>query len=158
MYRTAFVTLAFTMLALPLRAQTTSPAPAVAADPLPSVTLPADLDTVLRNYESAWHANDISKLVSLFTEDGFVLQPGRQPARGREALTKVYTGQAGGKLRLRALAYSAADSLGYIIGAYGYGDAPGDQGKFTLTLRRVGGRWLIASDMDNGNQPRRPPS
>lgn len=61
-------------------------------------------------------------------------------------------------LQLRALAYAHADTVGYIIGAYGYGDAPGDQGKFTLTLRRVGGRWLIASDMDNGNQPRRPPS
>ena len=60
-------------------------------------------------------------------------------------------------LRLRALAYASADSIGYIIGAYGYGDAPGDQGKFTLTLRRVGGKWLIASDMDNGSQPRRPP-
>jgi hypothetical protein len=26
-------------------------------------------------------------------------------------------------------------------------------GKFTLTLRRVAGKWLIVSDMDNGNRP-----
>ena len=156
MVRMAFVALAFSVLAIPLSAQAPQPAPTVAADPLPSVTLPAAIDQVLRNYESAWRTNDIPALVSLFTEDGFVLQPGRAPARGRSALTNVYRGQAGGMLRLRALAYAAEDSVGYIIGAYGYGDAPGDQGKFTLTLRRVGGRWMIASDMDNGNQPRRP--
>ncbi len=158
MYRMTFVALAFSVLAVPLSAQTPQPAPTVSADPLPSVTLPAGLDQVLRNYERVWRANDIHGLVSLFTDDGFVLQPGRAPARGRSALTNIYGGQAGGMLRLRALAYAAADTVGYIIGAYGYGDAPGDQGKFTLTLRRVGGRWLIASDMDNGNQSRRPPS
>jgi ketosteroid isomerase-like protein len=32
-------------------------------------------------------------------------------------------------------------------------------GKFTLTLRRGrDGRWLIASDMDNGSRPSAPPS
>jgi Domain of unknown function (DUF4440) len=158
MKRIALVTLAFGVFAMPLSAQAPQPAPTVAADPLPSITLPANLDQVLRNYERAWRANDIPALVALFTEDGFVLQPGRPPARGRPALTNVYSGQAGGMLRLRALAYASADTVGYIIGAYGYGDAPGDQGKFTLTLRQVGGRWLIASDMDNGNQSRRPPS
>ena len=88
------------------------------------------------------------------TEDGFVLQPGRAPARGRAALARVYAGQGGGALRLRALAYAHADTVGYIIGAYGYGDSPGDEGKFTLTVRRgSNGRWLIASDRDNGSKP-----
>lgn len=158
MYRMVLLSLFFCALAAPLSAQSTQPAPAAAVEPLPSVTLPANLDRVLRDYERAWRANDIPALVALFTEDGFVLQPGRPPARGREALANVYRGQAGGMLRLRALAFAAADSVGYIIGAYGYGDAPGDGGKFTLTLRQVGGKWLIASDMDNGNQMRRPPS
>src|SRR5688572_14168606 len=158
MYRMTLAALALTMFVIPLSAQTPQPPPAVAAEPLPSITLPAELDAVLRNYERAWRANDVPGLVSLFTEDGFVLQPGRQPARGHAALSNVYRGQAGGMLRLRALAYGQAETVGYIIGAYGYGDAPGDQGKFTLTLRKVGGRWLIASDMDNGNQQRRPPS
>ncbi len=158
MQRVFFQTFTFALLAGSLGAQTPQQAPVPAADPLPSVTLPADLDRVLRDYERAWRANDIAALVALFTEDGFVLQPGRPPARGREALRNVYRGQAGGMLKLRALAYASAYSVGYIIGAYGYGDAPGDQGKFTLTLRRAGdGRWMIASDMDNGSQPRRSP-
>ena len=130
------------------------------ASQLPSVELPPELDRVLRDYERAWRAADATGLATLFGEAGFVLQGGRPPVRGRSAIQSAYAGQGGGPLRLRALAYAAAGSVGYIIGAYGYGDAPGDMGKFTLTLRRSpAGRWLIFSDMDNGSQPpRRPPS
>ncbi len=146
MNRIALLAFAAFFSASPVRAQTA---------PLPSVTLPTNVDRVLRDYEKAWRANDIPALVALFTEDGFVLQPGRPPARGRDELAKVYQGQAGGPLKLRALAHASADSVGYIIGAYGYGEAPGDQGKFTLTLRRGrDGKWMIASDMDNGSKPR----
>jgi ketosteroid isomerase-like protein len=117
-----------------------------------TVTLPSELDRVLRDYERAWRTSDVPALVALFTEDGFVLQPGHPPVRGRAALAERYAGQGGGALRLRALAYATADTVGYIIGAYGYGDDPKDVGKFTLTLRRASaGRWLIVSDMDNGN-------
>ncbi|HEY0038968.1 MAG TPA: DUF4440 domain-containing protein [Longimicrobium sp.] len=124
---------------------------------LPSVELSAELDRVLRDYESAWRRGDAAALAALFAEDGFILQGGRAPVRGRAAIQAAYTGQGGGPLRLRALAAATADTIGYIIGAYGYGDAPGDQGKFTLTLRRGSdGRWLIFSDMDNASQPPRP--
>jgi ketosteroid isomerase-like protein len=126
---------------------------------LPSITLPPALERVLRDYERAWGTSDAAALAALFTPDGFVLQPNRPPVRGRAELVQRYTGQGGGDLRLRPLAYATGDSVGYIIGAYGYGDTPGDVGKFTLTLRRVSDRWLIFSDMDNGNAaPRRPPS
>jgi hypothetical protein len=132
---------------------------AAIASPPPSVALPVDLDRVLRDYEKAWRAGDIPALVSLFTEDGFVLQPGRPPVRGHAALRARYTGQAGGQLRLRAFAYGADNTTGFIVGGYGYGDTPGDVGKFTLTLRRSpGGPWRIFSDMDNGNQPPRGPT
>lgn len=149
--------LATPVLGTPARAQTPETADVRSTDSLPSVQLPAELDRVLRDYERAWRANDIAALVMLFTDDGFVLQPGRPPARGRAALERVYRGQGGGHLKLRALAFAQADTVAFIIGAYGYGDAPSDQGKFTLTLRREPrGRWLIASDMDNGNRPPRP--
>jgi len=121
--------------------------------PLASASLPAELDRVLRDYERAWQAGDAAALAALFTEDGFVLGSGRPPVRGREAIRAAYQ-NAGGNLRLRALAYAVQDSLGYIIGAYRYGadaDAP-DTGKFILALRRSpGSPWLIVADIDNGN-------
>ncbi|HIE0126976.1 YybH family protein [Stenotrophomonas maltophilia] len=126
------------------------------ASPLPDAPLPPSLDRVLRDYEQAWRAGDAKALAGLFAEDAFILQSNQPPVRGRDAIERAYAGQGGGSLRLRALAYSAEGNVGYIIGAYTYGNNVGDTGKFTLTLKRVGdGRWLIFSDMDNGNAPPR---
>lgn len=124
---------------------------------VPSVTLPPELDRVLRDYERAWRVGDAAALAALFAEDGFILQSNRPPVRGRKAIQAAYEGGNGGPLRLRALAFHTEATTGYIIGAYGYGDGPGDTGKFTLTLRRTPGQpWLIFSDMDNQNAPPKP--
>jgi ketosteroid isomerase-like protein len=148
---------ALLLAATPLRAQqpaATDTSASTAA--MPSVTLPPALDRVLRDYERHWAAGDGAALAQLFAEDGFVLQGNQLPIRGRAAIREMYGRQAGGALRLRALAFATADSIGYILGAYRYGDeASSDVGKFTLTLRRARGRWLIFSDMDNLNPRRR---
>lgn len=121
-------------------------------DAHPSVVLPAELDRVLRDYERAWQARDAIGLASLFAEDGFVLSPGTPAVRGRSDIEVRYA-TSGGPLALRALAYATADSVGYIIGAYAGAEGEPDAGKFILALRRgEDGRWLIAADMDNGNQ------
>ena len=60
--------------------------------------------------------------------------------------------KSGGPLSLRALAYATEGSVGYIIGAFAMKKGDPDIGKFTLTLKKDDdGRWLIMSDMDNGN-------
>ena len=129
----------------------------VDAQQLPSFELPDALSRVLRDYETAWRARDAAALADLFTEDGFVLQNGKPPVRGREAIRRAYEG-SGGPLFLRALAYSADGVTGYIIGAYSGQQNGPDEGKFILALRqRPDGRWMIAADMDNSNSPR-PPS
>ncbi|WP_075675685.1 nuclear transport factor 2 family protein [Stenotrophomonas sp. TD3] len=132
------------------------PPSAPAATALPDVTLPPSLDRVLRDYEQAWRAGDAKALAGLFAEDGFILQSNQPPERGRDAIAGAYAGQGGSPLRLRALAYSVEGNVGYIIGAYTYGNNVGDTGKFTLTLKRADdGPWLIFSDMDNSNAPPR---
>lgn len=120
----------------------------------PSVTLPPELARVLTDYEAAWSKKDPAALAGLFAEDGFVLPNGNPPVRGRVAIQKFYTGH-GGPLSLRAIAYATEGAVGYILG--GYTDTVGkpDIGKFTLTLKKgKDGRWLIMSDMDNGNRRR----
>ena len=142
---------AWLLALLPAIASAQTPAPSA---PLPSIALPRELDRVLRDYERAWQAGDAAALASLFTTDGFVLSNGKPAVRGHDAIRTAYQG-AGGTLRLRALAYAVQDSLGYIIGGYGYGSDSTvlDTGKFILALRRgSGNHWLIAGDIDNTNR------
>lgn len=128
------------------------PPPSPAAERLPSVELPAELDRVLRDYEQAWRARDAAALARLFTEDGMVLASGHPPVRGRSAVERAYTG-AGGPVSLRALAYGHEGSVAYVIGAFSAGEGQPDGGKFVLALRRdAEGRWRIAADMDSQNQ------
>jgi ketosteroid isomerase-like protein len=124
---------------------------ATAQDPLPDVGLPAPLARVLSDYEGAWRSRDARALALLFAEDGFVLSSGRPPVRGRAGIERHYAGQ-GGPLSLRALAFATEGPLGYIVGGFARQQGDPDIGKFTLTLRQAAdGRWLIFSDMDNGN-------
>jgi acetyl esterase/lipase len=119
----------------------------------PSTTLPAPLARVLRDYEQAWRRKDAKALAALFAEDGFVLSGGTPPVRGRAAIERHYTG-SGGPLALRELAFATEGATGYILGGYARHEGGPDVGKFTLTLRRgPDARWLILSDMDNGNGP-----
>ncbi|MDP8982949.1 MAG: SgcJ/EcaC family oxidoreductase [Acidobacteriota bacterium] len=116
------------------------------------VTLPAELARVLEDYQTAWRAKDATALAGLFAEDGFVLSPGHSMVRGRKAIESFYRGH-GGPLALRGVAYAGDGNAGYIIGAYSSWTGAQDDGKFTLTLRKdASGRWLIMSDMDNGNR------
>ena len=148
----AAVFLGIMSVAGPLSAHETSPSSTLTEEP--SITLAPELDRVLRDFERAWRANDSAALAALFAEDGFVLQSDRLPARGRPAIQATYKGQGGGELRLRAIAFAAGDTAGFIIGGYRYGNATRDVGKFTLTLRRTRGQpWQIFSDMDNLNAP-----
>lgn len=154
-----FAALGLMLVAEPLLSQEPS-RPAEVAD-LPDAMLLPELDRVLRDYEHAWRAGDAKGIAALFTEDGILLQNDRPPVRGRKAIQAAYEGDRGSPLRLRALAYAAGDTVGYIVGGYRYGDAAHDMGKFTLTLQRAPGKpWLISSDMDSMNaspNPQRAP-
>jgi ketosteroid isomerase-like protein len=118
-------------------------------DALPSVNLPSELERVLRDYERHWREGNADRLAALFAEDALARTRGvwiRGRTAIREALAKTV-----GPLRLRAVAYSVDNRLGYIIGAYGSGTAGSvpDQGSFILTLERTeGGPWLITADLD----------
>lgn len=113
--------------------------------------LPPELERVLRDYEAAWEAHDAAALAALFTEDGWVLSSGRPPVHGRAAIEERYA-NSGGPLALRSLHWERRGDLAIILGGFARVRGEEDAGKFTLTLRRGSdGRWLILSDMDNGN-------
>lgn len=127
-------------------------APSARPAPLPSIALPPELDRVLRDYERGWRAGDEQALAALFTADGFVPTGGGW-VRGTDGIRRTYENFSG-DLWLRALAFAVADTVGYIVGAYRYGEGANDGGKFVLALRRApGGQWLIAADIDQSNRP-----
>jgi ketosteroid isomerase-like protein len=144
-----------TRLVLALAALLALAAAAPAQTPPPSITLPPELARVLTDYETAWRDRDAKALAGLFAEDGFVLSTGSPAVRGRGAIEKHYAA-AGGPLYLRAFAFAADGCRGYIVGGFSHEAGKPDDGKFTLTLvRGDDGRWLIFSDMDNGNERHR---
>lgn len=148
------IVLSFLLVSASLAASGQQP-PETPAAPLPSVRLPPELARVLTDYEAGWRAGDGAALARLFAEDGFVLSNGGVPVRGRAAIQQYYKGP-GGPLVLRALAFATEGSVGYILGGFSRQEGQPDVGKFTLTLRKGSdGRWLIFSDMDNGNRPAR---
>ena len=118
----------------------------------PSVDLPAELDRVLRDYEQAWEAGDGEALAALFTDKGHV--PIREGwVKGFEAIRNKYK-NAGGDLQLRAIDFGYGEEVGFIVGAYGYGDEGSevDRGNFVLALRKTPkGKWLIVADLDKQN-------
>lgn len=149
----ALLILASTLTAAALQSQERIPA-TIASVELPSVTLPPELDRVLRDYERAWSQGDAEGLARLFTEDGFVPRP-QGWTRGRAAILDAYA-STGGDLRLRAHAFATSGTVGWIAGSYGYAEeaALRDMGRFLLALRRESGDapWRIAADLDHGNQ------
>jgi ketosteroid isomerase-like protein len=149
--RNRLLSIVILLMAVASLAQDSPPAPP------PSIQLSPDLARVLRDYEAGWRAGDGAALAQLFVEDGFVLSNGTPPVRGREAIRRHYRGP-GGPLVLRAFACATEGTLGYILGGFSRKEGDPDTGKFTLTLRKgADGKWLILSDMDNGNrQPPRP--
>lgn len=141
--RTVRLLLLLALLA-PGRAAAQTPAPS-----FPTITIPQQAERVLRDYEAAWTGRSPARLAALFHPEGFVLSNGKQAVKGRTAIEKHYQ-NAGGPLHLRPIAFTAADTVAYIIGMYGA--RPGeDGGKFVLVLRRSNARqpWLIGADMDN---------
>lgn len=144
--------LAASVVVLVLLAAAAPPAGADDEASPPGVALPPELARVLTDYEDAWSRKDAAALARLFAEDGWVLQNGAAPVRGRAAIERAYTG-SGGPLALRAFAFATQGDVGWILGGFARRRGEPDLGKFTLTLRRRDGRWLIASDMDNGNRP-----
>ena len=133
-----------------------APAPALAQAPS-SMSVPPEVERVLRDYEKAWAANDVKGLAALFAEDGMALPSNQAPARGREDIAKAYSGGGGQPTDLRVLDYRASGDLAYIVGGYGPAGQNKDVGKFVLVLRKIDGRWLIAADIESANMRMGPP-
>jgi predicted TIM-barrel fold metal-dependent hydrolase len=112
---------------------------------LPVVSLPADIDDVLRSFERNWQAPDNKMaLAAQFTDSG-LFQYADDWLRGRPSIRMMLLG-SGGPLRLRAQAFGSEGRAAHVSGMYGfYRDTAWiDQGRFLFALRRErDGAWRI---------------
>ena len=109
------------------------------------VSLPADIDGVLRSFERNWQAPDNKMaLASQFTDSG-LFQYADDWLKGRNAIRMMLLG-SGGSLRLRPQKFGVEGSAAHVAGMYGtYRDTTWiDQGRFLFALHRErDGSWRI---------------
>jgi uncharacterized protein (TIGR02246 family) len=119
------------------------------------ITLPGDL-------QQAFEQGDAARIAAFYAEDAVFITPGRPPARGREAVLRVFEedlANPGFSLSLTVERTEAAGSgdLAYVRGAFRAtfavpgSERPGEvAGSYLQILRRRGdGPWLVAADISS---------
>ena len=122
----------------------------------------ADVD-----FATALNGGDMAKVMAFYTDDAVVLPPNAPPFRGKAAIQQFWTAfLATAKFHVTLTPDNVMQSgdLATEVGHYdltitpnGGGPAAADSGKFAVTWKKAGGKWLIAVDMFSSNNPP-PPS
>lgn len=118
---------------------------------LPPVTLPPELDRLLRDREKVSGAPPVG---DVFTEDAIILQfqEGRW-WKGHERINRFINNLSPG-LKFIPRGYAADGSSGYIAGGVRVDASEADNLNFLLGIRkRADGRWQIASEMMRDVEP-----
>ena len=112
--------------------------------PLATITLPPDLDQLLRRREKVSGAPPTG---DLFTEDAIIqeLQEGRWQ-QGRDKID-LFLGFMDRDLHYVPSAYAAEGSAGWIAGTVRQGTSADEALNFVLGLRKRNGAWQIASEI-----------
>lgn len=118
---------------------------------LPPISLPAELDALLRANERSWGAPPVGPL---FTEDGIILQTEEGRWWKGHARIDRFTNNLERGPRFIPKAYAADGSAGYIAGNVRMGASEHDNLNFLLGIRKgQDGRWQIASEMVSEIKP-----
>src|SRR5687767_13578572 len=112
--------------------------------PLATITLPPDLDQLLRRREKVSGAPPTG---DLFTEDAIIqeLQEGRWK-QGREKID-LFLGFMNRDLHYVPSAYAAEGNAGWIAGTVRQGKSTDETLNFVLGLKKKNGAWQIASEI-----------
>ncbi len=126
-----------------------------------------DAETAIRqadvDFAAAMNGGDMAKVMTYYTEDAVVLPPNAPAFRGKAAIQQFWTAfLATAKFHVTLTPDSVMESgnMATEVGHYdltvtpnGGGPTATDAGKFAVTWKRVGGKWLIAVDMFSSNNP-----
>jgi uncharacterized protein (TIGR02246 family) len=140
-------------------------APASAAQTPQSTTsnIDAAISAVADAYVKATLAADAKAIADLYTDDAVEMPPNQPAVKGRAAIQQYYQKQfAAGKIARFSLTHlesRAMGDTGFDVGTYqqnitpATGAAMDDSGKYTVILKRTGGRWRVAYAIYNSDRP-----
>lgn len=119
----------------------------------------AAIEAATRQLIDAFGQRDAAGCASLYTEQGAMLPPNADIARGRQAIQDVWQGIFDAGLtafRVESLEVESAGDLAYEMGRYtlyaGDNDVA-DEGKYILIWKREAGQWRIHRDIVNSSRP-----
>src|SRR2546430_3920861 len=117
------------------------------------------IEAATRQLIDAFGQRDAAGCASLYTEQGAMLPPSADIARGRQAIQEVWQGIFDAGLtafRVESLEVESAGDLAYEMGRYrlyaGNNDVA-DEGKYILIWKREAGQWRIHRDIVNSSRP-----
>lgn len=119
----------------------------------------AEIEAVVAEMQAIANRGDSKAISELYTTDAQFLAEGRDPIRGRAAISKYFQEgfDAGfGNIRYKTLEVFGHDSIATEVGTYDWGNKEGvsvDHGKYIVIYKKVGGRWMLYRDMATSSVP-----
>ena len=135
----------------------------VAAIAVCLVTAPAlaggsrDFADLSEAWEAAYNARDAAAVAALYAEDGVMMPPNADQAKGRKAIEAHLAQEMrliSGSLDIVTTEHGHDGDLGFARGTFIMTDAHGnllDRGKWVEVRRKTDGRWHIDSDIWNSD-------
>lgn len=116
-----------------------------------------DFAAMSEAWEKAYNARDAAAVAALYAEDGVMMPPNADQAKGRKAIEAHLVREmalVSGSLDIVTVEHSHDGDLGFARGTFAMTDAHGkvvDRGKWVEVRRKVGGTWYIDSDIWNSD-------
>lgn len=110
-------------------------------------------------WEDAFNKGDVAAVAAMYAEDAYVLPPGGNMVKGRSAIEAFWktAGQQVGDAKLVTvdvlpLGPRAAREIGTVTLETKAQPPQQVVGKYVVVWRKIGGRWLLATDIWNMNK------
>lgn len=119
----------------------------------------AAIQSLNDKWDAAFNKGDAAAVAAMYAEDAYVLPAGAEMAKGRAAIQNFWTGamQQLGDAKLTTvdvlrLGPTAAREIGTFSFRTKGADPQEVTGKYAVVWRKIGGKWLLATDIWNMNK------
>jgi uncharacterized protein (TIGR02246 family) len=119
----------------------------------------AQIQALNDKWDAAFNKGDAAAMAAMYAEDAYALPPGAEMIKGRAAIEKLWGGsvQQLGDAKLttvdvQPLGATAAREIGTFSFKTKAAAPQEVSGKYVVVWRKIGGKWLLATDIWNTNK------